>query len=100
MKHISLNDYKSRTHYMLIEFTVETKCGKIFRILKTTKGFSDKRNGGYYVSPLIMAGNGDDEVAVMDSQESVILYLENKGWLSYKKMKIRKIINSLITNAK
>lgn len=85
---------------MLSEYAVATPCGKIFMVLKTTQGFSDKKNGGYYVSPLITLDDGDAEIAVRDTKDSVVSYLENKGWLDYKKMRISKIISSLIVNAK
>lgn len=100
MRQLSLNEYKETKHYMLFEYAVQVPCGKVFRVLKTTQGFTDKENGGYFVSPLHPLNNGDDETAVRGSQKSVIDYLENKEWLYYKKIRIGKIINSLLANAK
>ena len=89
---ISIDQYNAQSHPLYFNILVKTVCGKVFQILKTSQGFGGRV--GYYISPQTPLLNGEDEVAVRQNQDDVVLYLEKEGWLDYKKMDQSKKFNS------
>lgn len=81
---LTIEEYEIKEHYMLFVAFVKTKCKKIFRILKTTQGFS--QGEWFYIAPDKPLNDGSDEVAIRKTKQDVVNYLKNEEWKDYKKL--------------
>ena len=81
----TIEEYKNFSHFTSSTHTVIAKCGKMFLVLRTTKGFCDG-DSGFYISPCIPMNDITDQTAIRKTQEDVIHYIESEGWNDYAKM--------------